>query len=114
MAGVRVRVVSLSVALLGGLFAATLHADAATDASTRLADAAMNRDVAAVRTLIAQKVDVNAPGTDGTPALHWAVRVNDVATARLLLGAGANATLTNRYGLTPMAIAAANGSASMI
>jgi ankyrin len=86
----------------------------AADVDTRLADAAMKRDTAAVRSLLAKKVDVNAPGTDGSPALHWAVRVDDAATARLLLGAGAQATLANRYGLTPMAIAAGNGSASMI
>ena len=86
----------------------------AAGVETRLADAAMKRDIAAVRALIAQKVDVNAPGTDGSPALHWAVRVDDAAMAKLLLGAGAQATLPNRYGLTPMAIASANGSASMI
>src|SRR4029450_3622216 len=34
--------------------------------------------------------------------------------AKLLLGAGAQATVVNRYGLTPMAIAAGHGSASMI
>ncbi len=94
-------------------FAAAGRAGAA-EVETRLADAAMKRDVAAVRALIAQKVDVNAPGTDGSPALHWAVRVVDGAMAKLLLGAGAQATLANRYGLTPMAIAAGNGSASMI
>jgi ankyrin len=87
---------------------------AAADRDTRLADAAMRRDLAAVRSLISQKVDVNVPGQDGTPALHWAVRVDDVATAKLLLGAGAQATLANRYGLTPLAIAAANGNAAMI
>ena len=48
----------------------------------------------------------------GTPALHWAVRVDDVDTARLLLGAGADATLANRYGLTPLALAATNGNAA--
>jgi ankyrin len=74
----------------------------------------MKRDVTAVRALIAQKIDVNAPGVDGSPALHWAVRVDDAGMAKLLLGAGAQATLANRYGLTPMAIAASNGSASMI
>ena len=51
----------------------------------------MKRDASAVRALLAQKVDVNAPGKDGTPALHWAVRGDDLATARLLLGAGADA-----------------------
>jgi ankyrin repeat protein len=74
----------------------------------------MRQDIAAVRALIAQKVEVNVPGQDGTPALHWAVRVDDLDTAKLLLGAGAQATLANRYGLTPLAIAASNGSAAMI
>jgi ankyrin len=86
----------------------------AAGADGRLADAAMRRDIGAVRALITQKVDVNAPGTDGSPALHWAVRVDDAAMAKLLLGAGAQVTLPNRYGLTPIAIASANGSASMI
>jgi ankyrin len=94
-------------------FAAAGGAGAA-GVETRLADAAMKRDMTAVRALLAQKVDVNAPGTDGSPALHWAVRTDDTVMAKLLLGAGARATLANRYGLTPMAIAAGNGSASMI
>jgi len=92
----------------------TAAASTAADSDTRLADAAMRRDVAMVRSLIAQRVDANVPGQDGTPALHWAVRVDDVATSKLLLGAGAQATLANRYGLTPLSIAAANGSAAMI
>jgi ankyrin repeat protein len=74
----------------------------------------MRNDTAAVRALLAQKVDVNAPGVDGTPALHWAVRVDDLATARLLLGAGADATLASRYGATPVSLAASNGSAAML
>src|SRR5438045_3811828 len=81
---------------------------------TRLADAAMKRDVAAVRTLLDQKIDVNAPGADGTPALHWLVRVDDFDTARRLIRAGADASKPNRYGVTPMALAAANGNAEMI
>ena len=100
--------------LAGALLLAAAGSSAAAEHDTRLADAAMRRDVAAVRALLGQKVDVNVPGQDGTPALHWAVRVDDVTTAKLLLGAGAQATLANRYGVTPMAIAAANGSAAMI
>ena len=62
----------------------------AADRDTRLADAAMKRDTAAVRALLQQKtVDVNAPGQDGTPALHWTIRVNDLETAAALLRAGA-------------------------
>src|SRR5207249_12323817 len=81
---------------------------------SRLADAAMKRDTAAVRTLLQQKVDVNAPGKDGTPALHWLVRVDDLETARLLIGAGADAKLADRYGVTPLYLACSNGNAAMV
>ena len=72
--------------------------EAAGDA--RLAEAAMKRDTVGVRALLAQGVDVNAPGSDGTPALHWLVRVDDIETARLLTRAGADATRADRYGVT--------------
>lgn len=81
---------------------------------TRLADAAMRRDAAAVRKLLDDNVDVNAPGADGTPALHWLVRVDDFETARRLIRAGADASRPNRYGVTPMQLACANGNAQMI
>ena len=91
------------------------HAAGAADRDTRLADAAMKRDMASVMTLIQQKgIDVNAPGRDGTPALHWAVRVNDLETASALLRAGADPKLITRYGVTPMALAAASGNAGMV
>ena len=80
----------------------------------RLAEAAMKRDTAAVRTLVDQKVDVNAPGRDGTPALHWLVRVDDLETARLLIRAGADTRRADRYGVTPLYLACANGNAAMI
>jgi ankyrin repeat protein len=85
---------------------------AAKDA--RLAEAAMKRDTAAVRTLLEQKVDVNVPGKDGTPALHWVVRVDDVETAQLLIRAGADVKLADRYGVTPLFLACSNGNAAMI
>jgi uncharacterized protein len=81
---------------------------------TRLADAAMKRETATVRALIDQHVDVNAPGADGTPALHWLVRVDDFETARRLIRAGADVSKPNRYGVTPMSLACANGNAKMI
>ena len=61
----------------------------AGDASA-LADAAMNGDVRAMRALLKSGADVDAPGAFGTPALHWRVRVDDVAGAALLLKAGAH------------------------
>src|SRR5215470_14491846 len=81
---------------------------------TRLAEAAMRRDLATVGKLLDQKVDVNAPGPDGTPALHWLVRVDDFENARRLIRAGADASKPNRYGVTPMQLACANGNAKMI
>jgi uncharacterized protein len=89
-------------------------ARAGADGDTRLADAAMRRDTATVRTLIDQHADVNAPGADGTPALHWLVRVDDFETARRLIRAGADVSKPNRYGVTPMSLACANGNAKMI
>ena len=40
-------------------------------------------DVAAVRTLVERKVDINATEADGTSALHWAVRAGDLADHRV-------------------------------
>jgi ankyrin repeat protein len=74
----------------------------------------MKRDTATVRALLQEKVDVNAPGKDGTPALHWVVRVDDLETARLLIQAGADVKLADRYGVTPLFLACANGNAAMI
>jgi ankyrin repeat protein len=88
------------------------RASAAGDA--RLAEAAMKRDTTAVRTLVAQGVDVNEPGRDGTPALHWIVRVDDLETARFLTREGADVTRADRYGITPLHLASANGNAAMI
>jgi uncharacterized protein len=85
---------------------------AATDSS--LPEAAMHRDMTAVRSLLTQKLDVNAPGRDGTPALHWVVRVDDIDTAKLLIKAGANVKLADRYGVTPISLACTNGNAAMI
>ncbi len=42
-------------------------------------------DVGAVRALLDQGVDVNAPAVDGTTALHWAVHRDDAVVAELLI-----------------------------
>jgi ankyrin repeat protein len=87
---------------------------AGAQAGGRIADAAMNQDMTTVRSLLEQGADVNAPGTDGTTALHWVVRVDDVETAQLLIRAGADPTQTNLYGATPIQLASLNGSVAMI
>jgi ankyrin len=100
--------VLLVATLLGGAHCAAAHAD------TRLADAAMTGDAAAVRSLLAEGTQIDSPGGDGTRALHWAVRRDDLPTATLLLRAGADAVAANHYGVTPLYLAASNGNAAMI
>ncbi|HLG56982.1 MAG TPA: ankyrin repeat domain-containing protein [Vicinamibacterales bacterium] len=79
-----------------------------------VADAAMRGDTATVRTLLAQKADVNAPQADGATALHWAVYRGDQELATLLIRAGANPKAANREGSTPLWLASVNGDAKMI
>jgi ankyrin repeat protein len=83
-------------------------------APSPVADAAMKRDQAAVRTLISQKADVNAPQADGATALQWAVYNNDPAMADVLIAAGANVKVANRDGATPLFLACESGNAPMI
>ena len=79
-----------------------------------LVDAAKSGNVAAVRSELQKKVDVNAPAVDGSTALHWAVHNNALDIVDLLLGAGANVMAANRYGVTPLTLAATNGSARIV
>jgi ankyrin len=86
----------------------------AAAASSAVADAAMKRDAAAVRALLQKKAGVNVPQVDGTTALHWAVRADDLELADILIRAGAKVAVANREGVTPMQLAAMNGSAAML
>ena len=79
-----------------------------------LVDAAKSGNVAAVRTELQKKADVNAPAVDGSTALHWAVHNNALDIVDLLLGAGANVMAANRYGVTPLTLAATNGHARIV
>jgi ankyrin repeat protein len=53
-------------------------------ADDRLIAAVKQRDVAAVRSLVQARADVNAPEGDGTTALHWAVQADDVEVTMAL------------------------------
>ena len=79
-----------------------------------VADAAMQRNVQDLKALLRQNVDVNVPQADGTTALHWAARWDDLEMAGILVRSGAKPQAANRDGATPMFLAAVNGSASMI
>jgi ankyrin repeat protein len=90
--------------LVGVLVSSTSYA-----ATSEVADAAMKGDTAAVRALLAKKADVNAPQTDGTTALHWAVYEENATLVDELLRAGADANVSNREGATPFYLASIAG-----
>src|SRR5712671_155326 len=101
------------VALLVVLFAFA----SVSGANLTLIDAvkAGNRD--AVRAILATpagKSGVNTPEPDGTTALHWATRADEGMIARDLVAAGAKANVANRYGVTPLSLAANNASAELV
>src|SRR5436190_14818011 len=102
---------SIRRVIAGCSVSALLFAQSLIAANSDVADAAMNRNKTAVRSLLLKKADVNAPQVDGTTALHWAVRADDLETVDLLIRAGANASAANREGVTPMQLAAVNGNA---
>ena len=99
----------LACCLVAVLCAASLSA-----AGSELADAVMRGNKATVRSLLQRKVDVNAPQVDGTTALHWAVRSDDLETIDLLVRAGANVSARNRAGVMPLELAALNGNAAVL
>lgn len=104
----RIRLIVCTSSLIG---AGLLHA---ASVDLRLVEAAKSRDRDAVRSLLAQQVDVNTAQADGATALAWAAHGNDLETADLLIRAGADANAANDYGVTPLELACAKGSAAMV
>ena len=99
---------------IASLVMAGLAVVRAAPADVRLIDAVKKADVAAVRSLIAQRVDVNAADVEGSTALHWAARLDRPEIVDLLAAAGANARAATRYNVTPLSLASASGNAVII
>ena len=74
-----------------------------------VADAARADDLPAVRKLIKEHADVNAPANDGSTALLWAAYHSNVEMTKALLAAGAVVDVANHYGVTPLLQASRNG-----
>src|SRR5258706_16321167 len=98
----------LSVLSIAGLAAA------ATPNDLRLVEAVKKGDKETVRSLLKQRINVNAPQADGATPLSWAAYRDDLETADLLIGAGASVKTANIYGVTPLMLACNNGSAAMV
>ena len=74
-----------------------------------VADAVMKGNKTALRTLLDQRADVNAPQADGSTALHWAAYRQDMEAASLLIRAGANAKAATLDGATPRTLDVTEG-----
>ncbi len=79
----------------------------------RVAQAVQSDNKAQLKSLLAQRADVNGAFPDGTTALHWAVEHDDLDVVDLLLQAGASADSGDRYGMTPLFYAVTNGNAAI-
>jgi len=97
--------------LLAMIFAGAV---AGAQSDLRLIEAAKSGNHQQMRTLLRQRVDVNAREVDGTTALHWAARADDAQAVSLLVQSGAAVNAANRYGVTPLFLASTNGNAAMI
>ena len=95
-----------------GLTALAVTASAQSPAD--LIDATKRQDTAAVRALLAKRVDVNGQAADGSTALHWAAQRNNPQLVDLLVRSGANVKTATRYNVPPLYFAALNGNASMM
>jgi ankyrin repeat protein len=75
----------------------------------------MHEDINTVRALLREGADVNAAQGDGMTALHWSALTGDVATAEVLLYAGAVVEPTTRLGgYTPLHLAALEGNGDVV
>src|SRR5262245_31104112 len=66
------------IAILSAVMVSCIAAISLGAGTSEIANAAEKGDLAALKALIAKKVDVNAPQPDGATALHWAVYRNNL------------------------------------
>lgn len=67
----------------------------------KMTDAMLREDIASVKALLAQGASPNSlMPTSGAPVLTIAVKNNNIAMVKLLIGAGANVNIKDRYGVS--------------
>lgn len=104
----------MKILLTAAALTLSLSVSYAAVPASPVADAAMKGELGTVKTLLAQKTDVNAPQADGATAIQWAAYTNNLALADILIKGGANVKLANHDGATALSLAAINGNAPMI
>ena len=99
--------IAKSLLLILGLATMVVMAASSQDQVSALADAVESRDQALIRRLLDERAQVNAAQVDAMTALHWAVYHDDSELAAVLVRAGADVNANNRYGVSPLSLAAA-------
>ncbi|HEY1302257.1 MAG TPA: ankyrin repeat domain-containing protein [Vicinamibacterales bacterium] len=89
-------------------------AAAAATADLRLIEAVKTGNAQAARSLVKQRVLIDAAEPDGSTALHWAARLDRADLVQILLRSGAQPNAKTRYGIAPLALAAVNGSTVVV
>lgn len=100
--------------LLPVLISASLPTITNANPETGIIVSAKERNLANLKSLLGESVDVNVADADGTTALHWAVHWDDREIAGLLVAAGAVVDQANLYGVTPLWLACTNRSTEMV
>jgi uncharacterized protein len=97
------------------LAALVMTASVGAAVESPVADAARAGDRDAVKSLMKEGADVNAPQGDGMTALHWAAERGDLELTSILVYGGANVAAVTRIGqYTPLHVAARTGNAAVV
>jgi ankyrin repeat protein len=99
---------AIFLSLLGSLFMP------AVQAQDDLLTLASRGETELVLVSLNEQTPVNALQADGTSLLHWAIYYDDELLVQNLLALGADASLKNNYGATPLSQAAITGNPGII
>jgi len=100
--------------IAGTSLVAALTIGLAAAGDVRLIEAVRARNADRVRTLLAERINVNATQGDGATALHWAVHLDDLSLVDTLIRAGARADIADDTGATPLYLACVNRNADAV